>query len=41
MGKGGGLIKELMASSGAHVKLSQPSEMIEATQERVPPVTPY
>lgn len=35
MGKGGAFIKELMLTTGAQIKVSQPDELIVATQERV------
>uniref|UniRef100_A0A7S4FCI9 K Homology domain-containing protein n=1 Tax=Chrysotila carterae TaxID=13221 RepID=A0A7S4FCI9_CHRCT len=39
MGRGGAFIKELMESSGATIKVSQPNDMIAATQERVITIT--
>ena len=35
MGRGGEFIRQLITATGASVRISQPSEMIVATQERV------
>merc|ERR1712087_50933 len=39
MGRGGSFIKELMQTTGAAVKASQPDEIIAATQERIVTIT--